>query len=97
MADKWNPIHHGKDAVGTNPVVSSFLARAFVPNLCELIQSFSSQPLLLHQWPPNPVTWKTEHLELTSKLRATLPMPSRGQKDPEEMGALGSAPSHSPS
>ena len=25
------------------------------------------------------------------------PIPSRGQKDPEEMGALGSAPSHSPS
>ena len=25
------------------------------------------------------------------------PMPSRGQKDPEEMGVSGSAPSHSPS
>ena len=25
------------------------------------------------------------------------PIPSRGQEDPEEMGALGSAPSHSPS
>ena len=25
------------------------------------------------------------------------PIPSQGQKDPEEMGALGSAPSHSPS
>ena len=26
-----------------------------------------------------------------------IPKPSRGQKDPEEMGASGSAPSHSPS
>ena len=73
VADKQNPNHCGKDAVSTNPVVSSFLARAFVPNLCDLIWSFSSWPLLLHQLVPNPVTWKTGHLESTSKLRATLP------------------------
>ena len=78
VVDKQNPNPCGKDAVSANPVVSSFFARAFVPNLCDLIQSFSSQPLLLHEWPPNPI-------------------PLRGQKDPEEMRVLGSAPSHSPS
>ena len=73
MVDKWNPNHCGKDVVSTYPVVSSFLARAFAPNLCDLIQSFSSWPLLPCQWPPNPATWKTGHLEPTSRLRAILP------------------------
>ena len=70
---KGNPNHHGNDAVSANPVVSSFLARAFATNLCDLSQSFSLWPLLLHQWLPNPVTWKTGCLEPTSRLRATLP------------------------
>ena len=96
VAYKQNPNNHQKDALSTNPVVSSFLARAFAPNLYNLVQSFSSWPLLLHHWPPNLVTWKTRHLELTSRLRPH-PLPSRGWKDPKEMGASGSAPSHSPS
>ena len=50
-----------------------FLVRAFAPKLCKLIWSFSSWPLLLHQWPPNPVIWKTRCLEPTSRVRATLP------------------------
>ena len=83
--------------VSTNPVVSSFFARAFVPNLCNLIQSFSSQPLLLCQWPPNPATWMTRHLEPTSRTRATLPHYQEAKRTLKGMDALGSAPSHSPS
>ena len=74
MAGKWNPKQSPwKDVVSANPVVSLFLARAFVPNLCNLIQSLSSQPLLSCQWPPNLATWTTRHLEPTFRLRVTLP------------------------
>ena len=40
MVDKWNPNHCGKDVVSTNPVVSSFLARALAPELCDIIPKF---------------------------------------------------------
>ena len=73
VAYKWDPNHHGQDAVSTNPVVSLFPARAFAPYLCNSIWSVSSWPLLICQWPPNPVTQKTVHLELTSKWRAIFP------------------------
>ena len=73
VVDKENPYHCGKDAVSANAVVSLFLARAFVPNLNDLIQSFSSQPLLSDQWPSNLVTWRARPLEPTSRLKATLP------------------------
>ena len=47
MADKQNPNHHGRDTVllvlevSANPVVSPLLARAFAPELCDLIWSFN--------------------------------------------------------
>ena len=77
-------------------MVSSFLARAFAPYLCNLIQSFSSQPLLVS------MATKFSNSE-DQTLGANLPTkgqihkPSRGQKDPEELGASGSDPSHLPS
>ena len=39
----------------------------------------------------------TRHLKLTSRPRATLPHDQEAERDPEEMGALGSAPFHLPS
>ena len=48
-----------------------FLARAFAPHSNDLIWSFSSWPLWSCQWPPDLVTWKTRHLELISRWRAT--------------------------
>ena len=95
VADKWNPNHHGKDAVSANPVVSSFLARAFAPELFDLIQSFSSQPLLSCQWPPNPVTWVTKCLEPTSRWKATHPYHQGAEKAQKRWEHQ--AESHSPS
>ena len=69
----------------------SFLARAFAPNLYALIQSFSSWPLLLSQWLPNQATWKTGHLKLTSRLRATSHTIKR-PKGPKSDGSIGQCP-----
>ena len=48
-----------------------FLARAFAPDSSDLIQSFSSWPLQSCQWLPDLANWKTGHLELISRWRAT--------------------------
>ena len=71
VAYKWSPNQCVKDAVNANQVVFSFLARAFVSNLCDLIWSFSSWPLQSCQWLPDAVTYKTKCLEPTSRQRAT--------------------------
>ena len=71
VAYKWSPNQCVKDTVNTNQVVFSFLARAFAPDLYDLIWSFSSWPLQSCQWPPDPATSKTECLEPTSRQRAT--------------------------
>ena len=52
----WSPNLCVKDVVNANQVVFSFLARAFAPNLCDLIWSFSSWPLQSCQWHPESVT-----------------------------------------
>ena len=41
VAYKWSPNQHVKDTVNANQVVVSFLARAFAPDSCDFIQSFS--------------------------------------------------------
>ena len=56
VAYKWSHNQCVKDMVNANQVVFSLLARVFAPDSCDLIQSFSSQPLQSCQWPPDPVT-----------------------------------------
>ena len=85
MAYKWSPKQCDKDTANANQVVFWFLARTFATDLSDLFQSFSSQPLQLHHWPPDLVTWKTRCLELILRWRA------------KETGALVSSPSHLPS
>ena len=96
VADKQNPNHHGKDMVSTNPVVSSFLARAFVPNLCDntefqftatTVASMATKSSDLDDWMSGAKLQTEGHT----------PILSRGQMDPEETGASGSAPSYLPS
>ena len=86
-----------KDVVSTNPVVPSFLARAFVPYLCNSIWSFSSQPLLSCQWPPNPATQKTRHWEPTFKHGEPHSQAIRRPKGLWRDGSIGQCLSHLPS
>ena len=56
VAYKQSPNQCVKGMVNANQVVFSFLGRAFAPDLCDLIWSFSSWPLQSCQWLPDPAT-----------------------------------------
>ena len=74
----------------------SFLAGAFAPDLCDLIQSFSSVTTIVSM-----ATRSSDLEDQTSganlQTEGHADMPSQSQKDPEETGASVSSPSCSPS
>ena len=92
VAYKWNPKHCGKDVVSTNTVVSSFSCKGLCTQFVWLNPKFQFMATTVVS-----MAIKSSKLEANFQTEGHTSMPSRGWKDPEEMGALGGAPSHSPS
>ena len=88
MVYKWNPNHHGKDTVSANPVVSSFLARAFVP-FVQLILEFQFTATTIMSMATKSSDSEDWTLGANLQTEGHIPKPSKGQKDPEETEALG--------
>ena len=102
MAYKWSPNQCVKDAVNANQVLFfSFFARAFAPNSfapnsCDFDLKFQFMATIIMS-----MATRSRDLEDQSggilQTEDHMGMESQYQKDPEEMGVLGSYPSHLPS
>ena len=97
VVDKWNPYHCWKDMISANPVVFFISCKGLCTQFewLNLEFQFMATPITSMATKSSDLEDQTSRTNLQTEGHTS--MSSRGQKDPEEMGATGSAPSHLPS
>ena len=97
VADKLYPNHCGKDAVSANPVVFFISCKGLCTQIVQLNPEFQFTATTVASMATKSSDLDDQTFRANLQTEGHTPIPSRGQKDPKEMGALGSSPSHLPS
>ena len=97
VAYKWSPNHCGKDMVIANQVFFFHFLQGPLCPICVTWSGFSVHGHYYHINGHQIQQLRRQDIWANLQMEGHVGMPSKSQKYPEEMGVLGSSPSHLPS